>query len=127
MSSCGPLPLWIRTTEVSSPYDVGVRGRTTQRLGPVRRKPCGVVRVIPVAEGVAHHLVGHDPGVPRAGQTKEPVEPAGGLVHRCHVATIAQNAHRAATGLGCGHGAITACARMARARRGTTTAGRPCQ
>ncbi len=40
------------------------RRRTTERLGPVGRQSLGVLRVEPVAEGVAHHLVGQHPLVP---------------------------------------------------------------
>ena len=40
--------------------------------------------VVPVAERVAHHLVGHDPGMPCAGQAQHAVGATRGLVHRLH-------------------------------------------
>jgi hypothetical protein len=43
-----------------------------------------------VAEGVAHQLVGHHPGMPRLSETKEPFVAAGGLVHALHGGIITQ-------------------------------------
>src|SRR5215469_4609397 len=44
--------------------------RTAPRLAPVGRKPLRVLRVETVAEAMRDDLVGHDPFVPRAGETK---------------------------------------------------------
>ena len=75
---------------------VGVRvgRRTTQRLSPVRGEPLGVVRMEAVAERVAHHLVGHHPGVPRGRQPAHAVHPTRSLedssIHRSSIARAAE-------------------------------------
>ncbi len=61
---------------------IGVGRWSTERLRPVRGKPLGVLRVEAVAERVAHDLVGHHPGVPRAGQATHALHAAGGLEDR---------------------------------------------
>jgi hypothetical protein len=41
-----------------------------------------------VAEGVAHHLVGHHPGMPRLGKQEQTRVAAGGVVHALHGSII---------------------------------------
>ena len=83
ISSCTPLPLCIRTTAVSSP-NFANSGRDPQGFRPVRGEPLGVVRMEPVAEGMAHDLVIHDPAVPRLGQAAQAIVADGGLVKGRH-------------------------------------------
>src|SRR5688572_7336356 len=47
---------------------VGVGAGPTECLRPVRGKALGVLRMVSVAERMAHHVVLEHPGVPRAGQ-----------------------------------------------------------
>lgn len=58
--------------------------RATQRFRPVRGQPLGVSRVVSMAEGVAHDLVRHHPGVPCPRQIPQTVVTTHGLVHRLH-------------------------------------------
>ena len=63
---------------------LGVGGRSAERLGPVGGEPLAVLGVEAVAEGVADHLVGHHPGMPRLGQQEQALVTAGGVVHALH-------------------------------------------
>ncbi len=53
-------------------------------FGPVGGEPFAVLGVEAVAEGVAHYLVGHHPGMPRLGETHEAFVAAGRLVDALH-------------------------------------------
>ncbi len=69
--------------------DLGVSGRSTERLGPIRSQPLRVLRVETMAESVADDLVGQDMGMPRRGQAQETLVAANGLVHGLHRVTLA--------------------------------------
>ena len=58
--------------------------RSPERLGPVGGEPFVVLGVEAVAEGVAHHLVGHHPGMPRLGQQEQALVTADGVIHALH-------------------------------------------
>ena len=73
---------------------IGVRGRATEGLGPVRGESLLVLRMEAVAERVADHLVGHRPGVPRLGQAKQTIIAPGGLIYALHVPRMAGPASR---------------------------------
>ncbi len=66
--------LLVRPVAAVNPHDrslitvaVGVRRWPTECLRPVRGKALGVLRVVSVAERVAHHFVLEHPRVPRTG------------------------------------------------------------
>jgi hypothetical protein len=48
---------------------IGVCGGATECLGPVGSQALDMLRVETVAEGMADHLVGHDPMMPSLGKT----------------------------------------------------------
>ena len=69
--------LLVRAVAAVDPHDrcfvavaFGVDGRSAERFGPIGSEPLAVLGVKAVAEGVADDLVGHDPGMPRLGQTQ---------------------------------------------------------
>ena len=66
------------------PVGLRISGGTPERLRPIGGQPLGVVGLVSVAERVADHVVGQDPGVPGGGQAKQAVGTAGGVVDRLH-------------------------------------------
>src|SRR5689334_12850999 len=66
------------------PVDTGVAGRPAERLGPIRGEPLAVLRMEPMAERVADHLIGHPPAVPRLSQAEQALAATGRLIHTSH-------------------------------------------
>ena len=92
-----PVHLLVRPISAVEPHDrclvavgVGVGRGATDRLGPVRGEPLGVIGAEPVTERVAHHLVSQHPVMPCTGQTVETLGAAGGLVDGLHAPRMAR-------------------------------------
>jgi hypothetical protein len=77
ISSCGPLPLWMRT--------IGVGRGAAERLGPVRGESLAVLRMESVAERVADNLVGHHPVMPCLSQAEQTLAAARHLIDASHL------------------------------------------
>jgi hypothetical protein len=73
---------------VAVAFCVGVG--SAERFGPIGGEPFAVLGVEAVAEGVAHYLVDHHPGMPRLGETQEAFLAAGGLVDALHDGIITE-------------------------------------
>jgi len=68
---------------------VRIGRRPAEGLRPVGGEPLGVLGMETVTEGVAHHLVRHNPGVPRVSQPEHAAVAARGLIYRLHIAMMA--------------------------------------
>src|SRR5262249_46598349 len=64
---------------------LGIGGGPSERLAPVGRQPLAMLRMKPMTERVAHHLVGHDPRMPRVGEAQQTLLAPNGLEHALHI------------------------------------------
>ena len=78
---------------------IGIRGRSTERLGPVSGKPLYMLGVEAMAEGMRDHFIGHRATMPSFGKTAETVASPRRLEDSLHtgILTIAQCFRKPAT------------------------------
>src|SRR5262249_57269518 len=64
---------------------LGIGGGPSKRLAPVGRQPLAMLRMKPVTERVAHHLVGHHLRMPRVGEAQQTLLASDGLELALHI------------------------------------------